>query len=362
MNARRKVLVIGPELILQWTESTARALESLGCTVRTHFYNRSGLRRGAKGFRQYVFRRIGLALPDIPQPLLRRYGAWLAARTSRMLLDEARAFKPDLILVLKGESLRAETLQALKVQTEATMAVWWVDHPFMNAETRHPWQEVPACIPFYDCCFVFDRAYEAELRTAGAKLVRFLPCAADPTLFNPQRLTNGEQVAYGANVSLIGVYTESRSRVVRALSQEPGLGIWGPGWQACLSSGEGTHGQAFRGESLPPSDACKVYNASLVNLNTHHHQSQNTGLNTRAFEIPAAGAFELTDHVPGMETLLEPGREVGVYRSPEEAAELTRYFIKTEGERRRIAEAGHRRVMGEHTYRHRMEALLASLA
>lgn len=84
-----------------------------------------------------------------------------------------------------------------------------------------------------------------------------------------------------------------------------------------------------------------MYNASPVNLNTHHHQSRDGGANTRAFEILAAGAFELTDHVPGMEALLEPGREVAVYRSPEEA--------------------GHRRVLAEHTYRHRMQTLLASL-
>ncbi|TAJ22919.1 MAG: glycosyltransferase family 1 protein [Nitrospirae bacterium] len=159
-------------------------------------------------------------------------------------------------------------------------------------------------------------------------------------------------------MSLIGVYTESRARIVEALCGVPGLRIWGPGWEQFLAGREGRDPQAFRGQGLSPADACKVYNASLVNLNTHHHQSRDAGVNTRAFEILAAGAFELTDHVPGMEAFLDPGREVAVYRTSEEATELARYYAKADEERRRLAGAGHKRVLAEHTYRHRMQTLL----
>lgn len=57
-------------------------------------------------------------------------------RSARSLVEEAKAFQPDLVLILKGESLRASTLEQLKAKTRATLAVWWVDHPFMNVETR----------------------------------------------------------------------------------------------------------------------------------------------------------------------------------------------------------------------------------
>lgn len=215
---------------------------------------------------------------------------------------------------------------------------------------------MPASVPLYDHCFIFDGSYETELRAAGAQAVHFLPCAADSDLYKPFALTTRDRVSYEAAVSLIGVYTESRAAVVSSLCPVPGLGVWGPGWQGWLA--DRRVGDAFRGETLTPSEACKVYNASPVNLNTHHHQSRDGGANTRAFEILAAGAFELTDHVPGMEAVLEPGREVAVYRSPEEAADLARYYLKAAEERRRIAEAGHRRVLAEHTYRHCMQTLL----
>lgn len=354
-------MLVGPQLILRWTESTAQALESLGCRVQVAFYNQSGLRQGIKGLRRLAFKWGGFTLPAIPQPILYRYGSWQVARFGRVLVEEAAAFRPDLILILKGESLRANLLRQFKELTGATIAVWWVDHPFMNVETQRPWAEVPASVPLYDACFIFDRSYEADLRAVGARHVHLLPCAADSNLFRPLQLTDIERTIYGTAVSLIGVYTESRANVVKAFRGMPGLGIWGPRWKGFLA-GDKRSLDAFRAEELQPSDACKVYNSSQVNLNTHHQQSRAGGLNTRAFEIPAAGGFELTDHVAGMEALLEPGREVAVYQSPEEAVDLARYYMKAEDQRRHIAEAGHKRVLAEHTYRHRMETLLDVVA
>lgn len=362
MAPRPRVLLIGPELILGWTESTARALESLGCTVTTVYYNRSRIRGRIEGLRRFVGRRFGCRMPATPHWLLERYLLWSNKRKAEAMIRAACAFRPDLVLILKGESLTAATLQELKHATGAMLAVWWVDHPLMNAESGHLWREVPRSIPLFDGCFVFDHAYEPLLREAGARMVRFLPCAADPDIFKPQTLTPMDRATYGAAVSLVGIYSERRGRVLSALCQESGLGVWGPGWSQFFAKQASDSGNPFRGETLLPGEACKVYNASSVNLNTHLKQTQRAGLNTRTFEILASGTFELCDYVSEMDALLESGCELAVYRSPEEAADLARYYIKAEDERRRIAEAGHKRVLAEHTYRHRMQTVLSTLS
>lgn len=361
MPKQPRVLLIGPELILRWTESTARALESFGCPVKTLLYNSSPVRRGVGGLRRFLTERAGIRLGEAPPRVQEGYARWLQVRRRRAMVRTAREFRPDLVLVLKGESVHPATLAKLKASTGAGLVVWWVDHPFMNAETGQRWRYVPDCTPLFDHCFVFDRSYEASLREAGARATSFLPCAADPGIFKPLTLTTVDHRTYGASVSLVGVYSERRGQVISALCKEPGLGVWGPGWHQFFRTMNGAAPQV-RGEGLVPEEACKVYNAGAINLNTHHLQSRRGGLNTRSFEIPAAGAFELTDYVPDMESLLEPGREVAVYRSPEEAADLARFYVKAEDQRRRIAEAGYRRVLAEHTYRHRMEALLEVVA
>lgn len=273
----------------------------------------------------------------------------------------AATFRPDLVFILKGQSFRPEMLQQLKDMTGAKLAVWWQDHPFMNAETRQAWPYLPKCLPLFDHCFVFDRSYIPQLSEAGAAQVTFLPCAADPELFMQQCLPAVDQESYGASISLLGTYYESRARIVSALADESNLGVWGPGWKDFFAQRENGNGRAFRGEALFPSEACKIYNASLVNLNTHHAQTQVAGLNSRTFEILAAGGFELTDHVREMETLLHPGQDLVVYHTSEEAIELARHYVKAAAERRRIAESGRRHVLAEHTFRHRMMTVLATI-
>lgn len=362
MRSHLRVLVVGPELIWSWTESTARALEGLGCSVAMMYYNQSRMRRRIWGVRHLIGERFGWQMPNVPLWLQEKYLLCSNLRKAQAMLRRARAFRPDLILILKGESLKAGLLAKMKEVTRATLAVWWMDHPLMNAESGHRWREVPRCLPMFDACFVFDHTYESALCEAGARTVQFLPCTVDPDLFVPQKLTPADQVAYGASISFVGSYYESRGHLLSALGEDSGVRVWGSGWERFVAAKSNGIDKQFGEEASFPSETCKIYNASLMNLNSHHPQSRLAGLNCRAFEIPAAGGFQLTDYVPGMEALLEPNREVAVYRSPEEAADLARYYIKADEERQRIAAAGHKRVLAEHTYRHRMKTLLDVVA
>ncbi|ETR65868.1 MAG: hypothetical protein OMM_13594 [Candidatus Magnetoglobus multicellularis str. Araruama] len=52
--------------------------------------------------------------------------------------------------------------------------------------------------------------------------------------------------------------------------------------------------------------------------------------------------------------LFEVGKEVVAYRSPEECVDLIDYYMKHTMEARRIAEAGQRRTLRDHSYLQRM--------
>ena len=56
---------------------------------------------------------------------------------------------------------------------------------------------------------------------------------------------------------------------------------------------------------------------------------------------------------PHLEDYLTPGREIGVFESPDELVGQVRWWLEHEDERARAAEAGYRRVRAEHTYDHR---------
>ena len=140
------------------------------------------------------------------------------------------------------------------------------------------------------------------------------------------------------------------------------IAIWGSGWQPTLKQLRGKLAQnIFRGEGLPPGQVSLAYQSAPIVINTHGPQTKLGGLNTRAFEVPACGAFQLMDYVPEMEPLLQPGHDVAVYRTPQEAGAVAREYLVEPEARQRIARQGHARVLAEHTYQHRMQTLLAAL-
>src|ERR1043166_3454024 len=102
-------------------------------------------------------------------------------------------------------------------------------------ETGPGGREVPEGIPWVDACFVFDHAYEPLLHEAGARAVQFLPCAADADIFKPQTLSALDRATYEATISLVGVYSQDRGKIIAGMTQESGLGIWGPGWNLFLN-------------------------------------------------------------------------------------------------------------------------------
>lgn len=129
-----------------------------------------------------------------------------------------------------------------------------------------------------------------------------------------------------------------------------------PGWAELLA------GRSFRlhpelnyYEELPG-----FYPQSEVNFNCTSLQMKGA-VNQRVFDVPACGAFLLTDRRGGIERLFEPGREIMLYDGPEDAAEQLARCLGDADLRARVAAAGRARVLAEHSYDHRLRSLFAAM-
>ena len=331
-----RILVIGPSLFLPWVDYTTAALRRMGHTVEVRhctniLLDRLTLRKGKEWT---------AGVPGLPGALEKLRAGW-HERRDRALLKTAAEFKPELVLLMHGESLSAAFLQALKKQVRCPVVAWWVDNPF-----RHPIREL---FPPYDSTFIFDRSYIPALKEAGAPRVEFLPCCADETVYRPVELTPGQRRRYASDIAMVAWRYDRRVEVARALDGLD-LKIWGVGWKR----------DSLRAEErfVPDEEAALIYGACKIGLNVHAEQTKVAGPNTRSFELLAAGAFQLTDRVEGMEELLEPGKEVAVYGSPQEAREMAEHYLARPEERAAMAARGRERVLREHTYAHRMKTLM----
>jgi len=129
------------------------------------------------------------------------------------------------------------------------------------------------------------------------------------------------------------------------------------GWNQLLagSTGHRLHKELNYYEELPG-----FYGASEVNFNCTSLQMKGA-VNQRVFDVPAAGAFLLTDQRRQIERLFDPDTEIALYRGPEEIAGLVERFLADPEGRERLARAGRARVLAEHTYGHRLSALMAAI-
>lgn len=108
-------------------------------------------------------------------------------------------------------------------------------------------------------------------------------------------------------------------------------------------------------------DMYRALARSRVTLNRHINVAENYANNMRLYEATGVGALLITDQKDNLGELFEVGKEVVAYSSPEEAAELIRYYIAHPVEASEIARAGQARTLREHTYQQRMVELMPVL-
>jgi spore maturation protein CgeB len=102
------------------------------------------------------------------------------------------------------------------------------------------------------------------------------------------------------------------------------------------------------------------YRDCRVNLNSTSIQMA-TAVNQRVFDCPGAGGFLLTDNQASLSELFDLETEVAVYNTLEEAREQLRWFVERPEARKEIAARARKRILGEHTYRHRLEEIVGML-
>jgi spore maturation protein CgeB len=112
---------------------------------------------------------------------------------------------------------------------------------------------------------------------------------------------------------------------------------------------------------LPPPEHPAFFSSSRVTLNVTRQAMAEMGWcpSGRLFEASACGTPILTDGWDGLDAFFDPGREILVARTTEDAVAA---LDLSDAELRRIAEASRERTLSEHTSAHRAQELEGLLA
>ncbi len=184
----------------------------------------------------------------------------------------------------------------------------------------------------FDCVFLAQKAQTEAFGEAGLEEVHWIPLACWPELHAVPEQARRYDVSYVGSFS--AEEGERRKDLLDQVAQRFPNHCIGRYW---------------------PQAMARVYAESKIVVNACH----NRDVNMRVFEAMASGALLVTDEADGLEDLFTDGEHLVIYRNDAEVLDRIAYYLEHEEERERIARSGQRLVLAEHTYTHRMDAILA---
>ena len=125
-----------------------------------------------------------------------------------------------------------------------------------------------------------------------------------------------------------------------------------------MGSAQSNQSNVKMGKGLEWWNLSPLFCSSTINLNltpwprSCHH---------RMFQISASGAFVLSDWKDDAVKLYEPDKEAVYFKDMNEVPDLIQYYLEADEERVKIARAGRKRFLSEHTVNHRMSELSEKL-
>lgn len=298
---------------------------------------------------------------DIPDPAWARVVVYAGEGEDGVLDALARARGADLVIKASGVGVFDELLEreVLALQSAHTLVAFWdVDAPATldRVRTNHA-DPFRALIPRYDLVLTYGggdpvvRAYEA----LGARECVPIYNALDPSTHHPVP----PDPRFACHLGFLGNRLPDREARVEEfflraaeLLPKSSFVLGGSGWaDKPMPPNVSPIGHVYTHEH----NAFNCTPRAVLNVNRESMARYGFSPPTRVFEAAGAGACLITDEWIGIELFLEPGNEVLVASDGEAVAEHLRSLT---GERaRQIGNAAYRRILGEHTYAHRVAQL-----
>jgi spore maturation protein CgeB len=324
--------------------SYARAFRAMGCNV-SEFSLATAIEAHSRiGF---VGRRVG-SLFSIE--------SWLR-KGNRDLVVHLLELRPNLVLVPGPAPVLPGTLAQLKAALpECNFVLVWPD-TLLNLPSS-----TIQCLPLYDLVASYSASAIPPMQRLGARLVEWVPFAADPFLF-PKDVTiePNERSRFECDVCFVGNWRPEREKLlVTLVSAGISVKVWGhPVWmKRCLDRRMAD--RYFQGGPLFGVDLAKAIRGAKLSLNPIDHTNF-PAANMRFFESPACGATTLNSQCPEMTSLFVQGETAFYYNHEREALAVIKQLLSDGLLRMRVASAAQHLVLREHTYRHRAELILRKL-
>lgn len=334
----KKVLIVSSPFF-DYQKSVGKAFEELGWNVRIETYDEP-----VHPFRGYIkwkhkFSKNKEAIKSANR-----------IKYSKYIETVFDSFQPDLVFSYNGTILLNDTLD--KWRQSAKVILWMYDSVLRDDRAN-----CRSHIDHSDAVFCFERR-DVEYYASLGKTAYFLPLACDTTVYFPTNVNGPKDI----DILFVGtIYTsEKRKKILeKVVCHYPQLNIkfygqYKPFVKNPLTWLFHRYRKQFLNHNISPTEVNNLFGHCRIALNVHHKQST-FGANQRLFEAAGAGAYQICDYNPYIDSLFSHG-EVGIYRNDNELFDLIDFALTHDMSRN--ARAAYDIIISEHTFKSRIKTML----
>lgn len=260
-----------------------------------------------------------------------------------ILINQIESYKPDILYIQSPTYFSPLFLKRIKRLVKLLIAQ--IASPLPPLWFFKPYDLVISSLPNYVEYFRKNKINSEYLKLA----------------FEPEILNHLQKKENQYSITFVGSFANVHQKFVPVFEEvarnfgEKFL-IWGYGIENTKSEILKKH---YQGEAFGLEMYNILYNSKIV-LNRHGEVSisQNYANNMRLYEATGVGTFLITDYKDNLNELFQIGEEVEVYRDADELVSKISFYLENDEKRKKIAEAGQKRTLNEHTYENRMKELL----
>lgn len=289
--------------------------------------------------------RAAAPFKPVLRPLARKVGLSprLDAEAEKILLAQIEDFKPD--LVLNQDLFHVDTRLARRIKAVGRPIL--IGQVGISPSRGEDWSVYDLMISQMAAVVDFFRA-----RGARSEVVHL---AFEPGILDilPPPPPQEFDVTF---VGAVSADHQLRVAQLEAVARRYDLKLFGSGLHS-LPASSPLH-RCYQGEVWGV-EMYQALRASRITLNSHIDMAGREAGNARLFEATGVGAFLLTDFKDNLHTLFAPEREVIAWRNVEDCIAMIERYLADDAARQSIAKAGQARTLAAHTFRRRVEEILA---
>ncbi len=341
-----KVLIISSPFF-DYQKSVGRAFEELGYEVRIETYDEPI--HPFKGLLRWRHKLASQARKEVLRQRSReRYDTYI-----RSVFEE---FTPDIVFSYNGTILLDATLDWFRQRSKVIL--WMYD-----SVLRKDREMCRNHIDHADAVFCFEKK-DVDYYDSIGKKAFFLPLACDTTIYYPPENPLGWDEKE-IDILFVGtIYTSPhRAKILKEIvSHYPDrkivvYGHYKPYFKNPIKWFFREKRNIFKNRNILPEEVNALFARTKIALNIHHKQTS-FGANQRVFEASGAGAYQICDRNPFIESLF-PNGEAGLYRNEEELFALIDDALAND--KSDCALKGYNIIISSHTFKVRVEEMLRTI-